>query len=244
MKEREWNLEERLKELYDECNTPVLNTEYYRYSLNNLYDGFKRIMDHYNNSHDVYYIVQNLIPVLERLRRENNYAYFDEVVDFILSLNCSSVDVDTYIRAFYLPYHEVVNDFPQLICAMHDHFMNIDRNKKYEFPLINLIIKYGEYAQERISCGDSDFLINPEYLLDCLTATTISYVYRNNIEIDIIPFFHYIKQNEQFLKNYYEVNGKPTLSRNNILYNNKVMHHMVSELIEQFKNGYGIKQIV
>ena len=218
---------------------------YSRESLGVLYDGFVKLLNHYKevDGRGVNYVFKNLVPVLKRMNNENNYTYFDEIVDFIITISDDAVCSDVYMKAAYYPYEEVMNDFPQLVCAMHKGIKRYDYSKKYNCPLINLLIKYGEYAQERIQSGDDHFLMYPEYFLDCLRSTLISYLYRNNIEIDVIPLFRYIKENEQSLLDYYSLNGLFRLTKEDLLHNNNVLHHMIPELIEQYQNQNNQKQI-
>ena len=61
---------------------------YSRESLGVLYDGFVKLLNHYKevDGRGVNYVFKNLVPVLKRMNNENNYTYFDEIVDFIITI--------------------------------------------------------------------------------------------------------------------------------------------------------------
>ena len=112
-------------------------------------------------------------------------------------------------------------------------------NKTYESPLINLLMKYGLYQQERINNGDDEFICYPEFLFDVINAHAIIYLYQNNIEIDAIKFFYYVKSKEEELTNYRDLNGFVDPDENR-----RVLNHMAVTLVDDFINQNSYREIL
>lgn len=210
--------------------------------LGELRDGYYRILSHFRNkfNDDGEYLRKNLLPILIVIHNTKNCEYYNEFVDYILELEKDHehgvVYMDDYMKALYFPNYSI-DQFCMLMSATRNY--SSSNNKTYESPLINLLMKYGLYQQERINNGDDEFVNYPEFLLDVINAHAIIYLYQNNIEIDAIKFFYYVKSKEQELTDFIDLNGFEDVNENR-----RVFNHMAVTLVDEFINQYSYREIL
>ena len=210
--------------------------------IGELRDGYYRILSYFREkfNDDGEYLRKNLLPILTVIHNTKNCEYYNEFVDYILELEKDNeygdIYMDDFMKALYFPNHSI-DQFCMLMSATRNY--SSSNNKTYESPLINLLMKYGLYQQERINNGDDEFICYPEFLLDVINAHAIIYLYQNNIEIDAIKFFYYVKSKEEELTNYRDLNGFVDPDENR-----RVLNHMAVSLIDEFLNQYSYREIL
>ena len=210
--------------------------------IGELRDGYYRILSYFREkfNDDGEYLRKNLLPILTVIHNTKNCEYYNEFVDYILELEKDNeygdIYMDDFMKAFYFP-NQSINKLCMLMDATRKY--SSSNNKKYESPFINLLMKYGLYQQERINNGDDRFINFPEFLLNVINAHAIIYLYQNNIEIDAIKFFYYVKSKEEELTNYRDLNGFVDPDENR-----RVLNHMAVSLIDEFINQYSYREIL
>ena len=117
MREREWNLDDRLAALYDDSDSSLSEWEY-NTSINELskeyYDVFRNelsmINERFNNDPIEYKaeLFKRLIPIIKKVKEDNNILFFNEVVTYLLYLNdlyghINHIKFTNYLKAFYYP---------------------------------------------------------------------------------------------------------------------------------------------
>ena len=216
------------------------------YSLYKVVDVYSKVNESFLGDHLKNIFMKDIVPVFRRIHKERNLDNIDDMLDFIF--NHRYMDVMTFskaIKTIYFPNEVSNDDFEKTMISFQSGRI-IDRHKKFNSDSIILYLvdqmnlsieKYNELVRKKFKNRWDDFGrddAGENIFFNGITTLVAAYIYRNNIDINLIPsIYDYLVDNVYQMNVFYTLNK----SRDDMEFNKKLEYALVEEMIKDFFNN-------